>query len=203
MSEKHAIDSIRFEGGSLCLDFVNTVHKRPAGPDDEYLRELGDFLRWSEKAGLLKAHRVRPLARTVEAPERLLTELKALRELLHRIFDRVSQGHPPADKDLKAFARYAGASRTRQELSFERGRAHWRCPTPRQADLRLVDPILMDADALLTGDRLDRVKRCEPDEGCGWLFLDLSKNRSRRWCSMDTCGSAAKARAWYHRNRKK
>lgn len=67
--------------------------------------------------------------------------------------------------------------------------------------MTLTDPILIDAGELVTDGRLDRIGQCDPDEGCGWLFLDTTRNGSRRWCSMDTCGSAAKARAWYHRHR--
>ena len=50
---------------------------------------------------------------------------------------------------------------------------------------------------LLTAGRLDRVGECP---ACGWLFLDTSKNRSRRWCSMATCGGRDKARRYYARH---
>jgi predicted RNA-binding Zn ribbon-like protein len=55
------------------------------------------------------------------------------------------------------------------------------------------------AVALLTSDRLARLSACP---SCGWFFLDASKNRSRRWCSMAMCGSAAKARSYYWRTKK-
>lgn len=204
MSENHDIDRIRRVGRRLCLDFVNSVHQRPArGPADDYLHSLADCLQWCEKAGLIDAGQCRHLARQAKRPDERLAEFKALRELLHRIFDRVSQGKSPGQADIQQFAEYARAAHARQHLAFSEGRAHWHSPAPDKADLRLADPIVLDADALLTGDRLERIKRCEPDAGCGWLFLDTSKNRSRRWCSMETCGSAHKARAWYHRQRRK
>jgi predicted RNA-binding Zn ribbon-like protein len=52
--------------------------------------------------------------------------------------------------------------------------------------------------ALLTSPDLERVKACP---GCGWFFLDETRNGSRRWCSMSMCGSLAKARRYYHRKR--
>jgi predicted RNA-binding Zn ribbon-like protein len=58
--------------------------------------------------------------------------------------------------------------------------------------LRIVEA----AVALLVSDAMQKVKSCPT---CGWLFLDVSKNRSRRWCSMDTCGAVAKARRYYRR----
>ena len=61
-------------------------------------------------------------------------------------------------------------------------------------------PIAHEAAELLTANELGRVREC-PGPNCGWLFLDMSKNRSRRWCSMEVCGNAAKARRHYQRQK--
>jgi predicted RNA-binding Zn ribbon-like protein len=45
-----------------------------------------------------------------------------------------------------------------------------------------------------------RVRECA-GERCPVVFLDTSRNGSRRWCSMERCGSRAKARAYYRRHR--
>jgi predicted RNA-binding Zn ribbon-like protein len=202
MSEKRPIDAIQRLGGRLCLDFINTVHRRPAGPGDEYLHALEDFLAWTVPAGLLPAATAEDLARLAGGRARdVLRELLELRELLHRLFRPLAESHDPAPADLAAFETHACAARARQRLRFADGRAAWYSPPPAKPGIALADPILADAEDLLTGGRLDRLKQCEPEEGCGWLFLDISRNRSRRWCSMETCGSAAKARAWYRRHR--
>jgi predicted RNA-binding Zn ribbon-like protein len=44
----------------------------------------------------------------------------------------------------------------------------------------------------------DRLKLC-PAEDCLWAFFDSSKNRSRRWCSMDVCGNRTKTRSYRRR----
>jgi len=54
---------------------------------------------------------------------------------------------------------------------------------------------------LLTSDRLSAVRECAADD-CAWLFLDESRNRSRRWCDMKVCGNRQKARLHYHRSQK-
>jgi predicted RNA-binding Zn ribbon-like protein len=64
----------------------------------------------------------------------------------------------------------------------------------------MLAPIVKSAADLLLSDMLDRVKQCEGDP-CGWLFLDTSRNRSRRWCSMEDCGNRAKARRFYQRKK--
>jgi predicted RNA-binding Zn ribbon-like protein len=61
-------------------------------------------------------------------------------------------------------------------------------------------PVVRDAADLLTSKELNRVGRCA-DERCGWLFVDTSRNRSRRWCSMESCGNRAKARRHYRKSR--
>ena len=62
-------------------------------------------------------------------------------------------------------------------------------------------PIVESAAELLTSERRSRIGQCADDRGCGWLFLDATKNRSRRWCAMGDCGNRAKARRHYLRTR--
>src|SRR5438876_1203177 len=50
-------------------------------------------------------------------------------------------------------------------------------------------------------DLLSRVGECADDRGCGYLFLDMTKNRSRRWCDMKDCGNRAKARRHYEKQK--
>ena len=57
------------------------------------------------------------------------------------------------------------------------------------------------AVALLESKILGRVKRCPGSGDCGWLFLDGSKNASRRWCSMEGCGNRAKVRRFLIRRK--
>ena len=63
----------------------------------------------------------------------------------------------------------------------------------------LLARIARSAACLLTDpERLWRVSMCAA-EGCGWLFVDDSRGARRRWCSMQSCGNRAKARAHYRR----
>jgi len=61
-----------------------------------------------------------------------------------------------------------------------------------------LGPVSWACADLLEHGPLDRIKICPADD-CGWLFLDVSKNRSRQWCSMTTCGNAAKVRRFRQR----
>ena len=64
----------------------------------------------------------------------------------------------------------------------------------------LIWPVAKSAADLLTSERLERVRECAGGT-CGWLFIDASKNHSRRWCDMRDCGNAAKAKRHYHKKR--
>lgn len=71
-------------------------------------------------------------------------------------------------------------------------------PAERTCHCALV-PVALDALDVVR-NHPGRVRECA-SEDCPALFLDLSRNRSRRWCSMDVCGSREKARAYYRRHR--
>ncbi|HYN87467.1 MAG TPA: CGNR zinc finger domain-containing protein, partial [Ardenticatenaceae bacterium] len=67
------------------------------------------------------------------------------------------------------------------------------------SDPRLVLwPVAYSAGQLLLSPELARLKQCP---GCGWLFLDLTKNQGRRWCSMNMCGVRDKMRRYHRRSR--
>lgn len=201
MSTAHPIDQVRLDGGRPCLDFINTVHRRPAGPGDECLRTLDDFLDWLEHAGIVSSGDRSRLGRRGDDGGKLLERILDLREGLYRLLVPVARGASPAARDMAWLSAIVARARGRQVLDWANERARWRTPVPPAPDFSLTDPLVIDAAELLTHGRLDRIRECDPEEGCGWLFEDTSRNGSRRWCSMDTCGSAAKARAWYHRHR--
>jgi predicted RNA-binding Zn ribbon-like protein len=72
-----------------------------------------------------------------------------------------------------------------------------------EADGALELPIWIVAQSasdLLVSSELGRVRECA-GERCDWLFLDASRNRSRRWCDMAACGNRAKAQRNYARRR--
>jgi predicted RNA-binding Zn ribbon-like protein len=188
-------------GGHPALDFINTVQDWTAPEPRDYLSEFADALRFGQTAGLLTqadVSRLRPRTPPLE-----LTRLRELRALLQRIFQLRLSGLAPGTKDLQRLgADLAEAARaTRLVVATPASRSPQgpirREITPEKAgDALLRLRIVEDAVALLVSDAMLRVKSCPT---CGWFFLDVSKNRSRRWCSMETCGAITKARRYYWR----
>ena len=195
----------KLSGGHPALDFINTVRDWTVPEPHDYLREFADAVRFGEAAGLLsraEARRLRGRTRHVE-----LGRLRKLRGLLKRTFQRRLTGEALSGADLKKLsADLAEAARATRLTVVKQTHRSSEIPLRREvavekageAALRLR--IVEAAVALLLSDAMLRVKSCP---SCGWLFLDVSKNQSRRWCSMDACGAVAKARRYYRRLKKR
>ena len=188
-------------GGHPALDFINTVHDWNVSEPHDYLSEFAEAIRFGKAAGLLTRAdglRLRPQTARIE-----LARLRQLRALLKRIFQKRVCGQAPSDMDLRRLsADLAEVARATRLIAASRTRQSSQIPVIREisaenaGDALLRFRIVEAAAALLVSGALPRVKSCPT---CGWFFLDVSKNRSRRWCSMDACGSVAKARRYYRR----
>ncbi len=195
MDEAHTFD---FDTGWLCLDFVNTLGDRPdIVPHEEDLHAYHDLVAWGEAAEILSsaeadALRERAVQQSGEA-EVAFARAIALREAMYRVFSAVAaHAEPPAD-DLTAIERAVAGAMPHARLARHDGHFHWRFTAESDDFLTMLGPVAWSAAQFLTGDLLPRLRECAgPD--CSWLFLDRSKNGSRRWCDMRACGNRAKAR---------
>jgi predicted RNA-binding Zn ribbon-like protein len=124
-----------------------------------------------------------------------------LREAIYRIFTIALEGKSHAQEDLAVFNDYlAGAMRRSQIVKTEHG-FHWDM-TGNKAKLDwILNPVIRSAAELLISEEFKRIKKCA-DPICGWLFLDISRNRSRRWCDMRDCGNRAKASRFYKKKKR-
>ena len=184
--ESGAPPEFDMSGGALCFDFVNTLEDRPYPEPNERLRRYADLVAWGRQAGVLTKGQVVILAdvedRDPDAAAAALGGFIKLRESLFRIFAAVAQALSPCCLVPK-------------DGGFV---IDWRDDS--ESLDRTIWPVVRSAADLLTSDQLDRVCLCNGPT-CQWMFLDESRNRSRRWCDMKTCGNQAKARAHYQRSK--
>lgn len=183
------IAAIRLDGGRLCLDFVNTIHDRYATQVEDYLQQPQRFAEWCTRAAALRPDDGVRMPRTARERAALMREVAALRRHLHALFAaRVDDLPPPADA-LRGLDRWLHRAWEGQSLGAD-GQLHWRADA---RDARLpLKRIALDALDLLGDPHPTRLRRCANTRSCGWLFLDTSKNQRRRWCAMETCGTAEK-----------
>jgi predicted RNA-binding Zn ribbon-like protein len=196
------LETLELVGGALCLDFVNTINSR-LHPEHDYLMQYLDLVGWANKVGILPPTQTNQLQKramqNAEEAENALGSSRTLRELLYRLFSNAVQGIEPNKKDMEIFVSIYGKAISHGQ--FLKKEDHYTTAwNVDEAFDSVLWPIVHSAGELLLSSGLGQVKECP---ACGWLFLDISKNQSRRWCSMNTCGARDKMRRYHKRQRAK
>jgi predicted RNA-binding Zn ribbon-like protein len=216
MAETANPAKFELNGGNPVLDLVNTLDNRyRADGPDELLGNYADLLRFAQQSKLLSARHARLLARAANngagsraAANEALESARNLREAASTVLYAAVDGRvPPAAAMGTLEEQCLDASRHRQ-LKWNRSAKRSAAP-PRASwvwgrsehELALPTWILAQAASeLMTSAALDRLRACGC-ETCRWLFLDTSKNQTRRWCDMKICGNRMKARRFLARRR--
>jgi predicted RNA-binding Zn ribbon-like protein len=174
--------------GHLALDFANTVDD-PLGPlRFDHVIDYPGLTTWAARVGVAEETALRLAAE--EHPRRAAAVVRraaGLRDAINSTFGALADGESPAEgwTQLRPFVATAVQHATVGDQ-----------PQPTWDPTELESPLWAVADSaysLLTSPRLSRLKRCA---GCPWLFIDQSKNGSRRWCSMEFCGTDQKIRRY-------
>jgi predicted RNA-binding Zn ribbon-like protein len=192
-------------GGRLCLDFANTVSWRRGEQPVERLTTYRDLVAWSRQAGILSGPDADRLAREGrrrpgDAARALRTAI-ALREPIYRIFWSIAAGGWPRPADVARLNARLHEGLSRLQVVRKAGRFSLEWPATEQALDRMLWPTVRSATDLLTSADLKYLRTCAASN-CGWIFLDTSRNRNRRWCDMRVCGNRAKVRRHFERKRK-
>lgn len=193
-----SIEELPLVGGHPALDLVNTVEPRlpPAGRH-EHLTVPGDVLAWAQRATLISGPEAAAVADAwaadPAAADRALLSVRQIRDALAIALDAILDSAPAqSGLALDYLTLRWGAAAARSRLVADQGGVRLAVGSV-PAEL-ITDRAVAAAVSLLCETDLTQLGSCPPGEhGCGWLFLDRSKNRSRRWCTMDGCGAHAKA----------
>lgn len=189
-------------GNLPCLDLVNT-EAMANGTRVDLLRDFRALVAWARATGVIgEAETRRAIERWdgTEAGRAALRDAVALRGALREMAGRLAAGRSPSG-DLVEIVNHVLASRAVSTMLERRGGAYVTTERPvKDSPLHLVVPAALSAAWLLEhGDRT-LVRKCG-NPACILYFFDATKNKRRRWCSMDACGSRAKAAAYYRRAR--
>lgn len=199
-------------GGHPALDLVNSLDNRfRADGPNENLVHYGDLLRFLEESGLLDARGARTLKTGVsgdEAAEQALRSVRELREATARVFYAAIEERTPEPADIRTLERHFIEASGHRELRWEPVKQNpanpdaqayiaWRWPSETDPNLP-VWILSQSVSDLLLSNNASQIRTCAVDT-CRWLFLDTSKNHSRRWCNMKVCGNRMKARRFQAR----
>jgi predicted RNA-binding Zn ribbon-like protein len=201
-------DGYAFEisGGHPALDFTNTISRRSAPEDSrERLTNYGRLVSWALQAGLVTAKEAERLrtkaAGQPRAAAAALRRAIALREAIFELFVTTARGKRAPAPALDAVNAALPGALASLRVGAERDGFGWQFAHDETDLAPMLTPIVRAAADLLTSDDRARVRECGSDT-CFWLFIDHSKNGTRRWCDMKVCGNRAKARRHYQREKK-
>lgn len=185
-------------GGHLALDLANTVASRQTTNPIDHLLDYDDLVELARQSGVTspaRAARWRAWAkRKPAAAAAVHRRAVALREALYRVFAGVARDRRPDPDDLRII------NRELLRLRLDR-RFAWTWHAGETAPDALLGTFVLAAVTLLASARCSQVRICDADD-CVWVFLDSSKNGSRRWCDMKQCGNRQKARRYYRHHRR-
>ncbi len=178
----------QFVGGALALDFANTVCFR-ADPVRRFDKlkgwhDLSDFVAAAGRhSGPGREYRI---ACSAGAESMALAYHLELREAVDDLLRAAALGEAPLNGDLRRVLRFhhdavAGVPLRAGPHGLELGTAK---PLPFAAAVTQSALVIAHSEALI------RLKVCA---NCHWLFVDASRNATRVWCDMATCGNRAKA----------
>ena len=201
-SDSYEKSSPKLIAGARCLDFLNTVEWR-GRPEarEERLTSYGEFAAWSKAVGVIDSRRKTQLLVLAANSPRMATDVLAdavaAREALATL---LGAGEVKQAKAIAAINSILAKDSFTLRLESDGAdlREQWSLDAPELR--RPLIQLLREAVGLLTSPERARVHHCQNDQ-CHWFFLDTSRNRSRRWCQMESCGNNAKARAHYQRHR--
>jgi predicted RNA-binding Zn ribbon-like protein len=203
-AEHKSLREFDISGGNVALDFANTVSQRLSKQKQEYLLSYADLIRWAKQAGVISSTEAdRISCRAVTHPRQAATVLQTaleLRESVQGIFSAIAAHQEPPREHLRALSVALQRLHRKVELTWTWKGAVWEWNDEPDSLQKILWPVLHAGAGLLTSRERKRVRECEADN-CAWLFMDHSKNQSRRWCDMKVCGNREKARRFYRRNR--
>jgi predicted RNA-binding Zn ribbon-like protein len=203
MNVAHAEDKIEhlpLLGGRLCLNFCNTAEYRGTAGYIDSLLSYRTLIRWSAHAGAISHEEAELLRNTVRptAADFAFTHAVELRDQIYTIFVGFVASQPIPANALASLNDALIEATSHREIILEQGKPTWGWRDNDHPE-RPLWAIALSAAELLTTPSVARVRQCP---GCGWLFLDESRNHSRTWCDMRICGNRAKAQRHYERQKR-
>jgi predicted RNA-binding Zn ribbon-like protein len=202
--KKRDAASLKLLGGRLCLDYVNTLDWRGTANPHEFLNTYQDLVDWSRHVGICTRQEagqlIRGAGQSVADAKMVLSRAIELRETIYRLFSANIFNRKPLKKDLLSFNKYISRSMGDSQIVRVQGTYAWDHSGNKTKLDWILNPIIRSMADILVSDELRKIKACA-DSACGWLFIDVSRNQSRRWCDMKDCGNRAKAMRFYQKKR--
>ncbi len=196
MMKREQAGGVKLLGGDWSLDFANA--------QGDWEANYTQLLDWSRQAGLVSEQEARVLAgKAEEFPQEAqdtVERAQALSGTIHGIFWAIATGLQVQTSDLAALNRQIALVLGKLRMVQVADEFQWGWDEQDEGLDRILWPVVHAAAELLQAPNLRWLKACD-GEYCDRLFLDLSRNHSRRWCEMQHCGMRVKSRRHYAKKR--
>ena len=193
-------------GEKLCLDFVNTVSWRGRENPKDFFETYDDLLIWSRHVNILTDEDAQKLHKNARkhpnGATNTMNRAIRLRETMYSLFQSRAAEAALPEEDLCTFNSFLAQSMCHSQIIETDKGFELNTDGDKNSPDWMLNPVIRSAVELLVSEEIGRVKICGDIE-CGWIFLDSSKNQSRRWCDMKDCGNRAKARRFYQKKKEK
>lgn len=184
-----------FLAGNLCLDFVNTqIMSR--GELTDLLGSEADFSLWIEESGIFEESV--PEGIQSDWCREIYTQAREFRQQLRDMVEALEHDQAVPDASIAAINHYLQDDPAYWQIEVIDGHYHSHFHYHLSRAEQLLYPLARSAQELLSASDHSRIRQCASDK-CVLHFYDSSKNGSRRWCSMETCGNRRKVKRHYHR----
>ena len=199
-----------YVGGDPAIDLVNTVDWTTRGPEQDRLTNFDRVIQWAQGAGILSAKAASSLRAQAHAKPReaeaAYRDVLRGRTVLGRLFRAIAASEPTGEA-LDDFNRLLGRALERMRVAPASGKSRarpalhlsWRDGS--ESLDSVLWPVIWSAASLIVSEEAPKIRICGgPD--CGWMYVDRSRNKLRRWCQMETCGTREKSRRRYARTKR-
>lgn len=169
----------------------------------EHLSRYADLTGFAEQSNLISPKlsarlHTRANGNSAEARKAFRKSI-VFREVLYRVFSALAAGRHARPADVQQINNFTLDALKHRKLVRTNGDYRWQWQSDGDNVLdRVLWPIAESAANLLTSEDRTAIRECDAPD-CEWLFLDHSRNGSRRWCDMKSCGNRQKARRHYER----
>ena len=195
--------NLNLKSGHPALEFTNTVNDHASENPGETLFQYEDLLAWAKKVGLLYEEQIENLTRKAagqpKAAAIVFARSMQLREAIYRIFVALAKDKSPTNSDLTILNAVLANLTRGAQVVYQAGQFEWQWNLDLDALEEPLGMIALSAVDLMTSEHYQWVGQCADEDGCGWFFVDTSKNHSRRWCDINDCGNRAKQRRYQKR----
>jgi predicted RNA-binding Zn ribbon-like protein len=193
-------------GGAPCLDFVNTIHEYGAADPGEELSAYADLVGFVRQTGGISDREASSLIRRAagkpKEASRMLSTIRDFRAALFKIFSAIILKKDPPDREWKLLNKHFSEMYQHTFLSEKRGEVFLAWDAGKAGLQAVLWPVIRSTAELITSEKRHLMRECMSDT-CTWLFLDQSKNQTRRWCDMKKCGNRAKWHRHYDKTKKR